>query len=312
MPRAVIIDTDPGLDDAVAILFALSRPDAFDLRGITTVAGNIGLATTTRNAGRLLALAGRADVPVLAGAAGPLARPGIDETRIHGADGLGGVALPEPLRPAHPGAVAWMAAQLTAAEAGSVDLLALGPLTNLAQLIAEAPAAARRLGRVIAMGGAVHEPGNVGPRAEFNLAADPEAAAAVLGFGLDLTLVPLDVTRRVRARREDLARLAAGGAAGRACAALIEAYFEGTQAVSARRGSRPLHDPCVMLLAAHPALFGCDRLRLAVDCGAEPGALLPGEAELSVALRVEGAAALETLLEGLTGGAGCGRRAPSS
>ena len=299
MPRAIVIDTDPGLDDAVAILFALARPDAFDLRGITTVAGNIGLATTTRNAGRLLALAGRGDVPVVAGAAGPLVRPGIDETRIHGADGLGGVAFPEPLRPAGEGAAGWLAERLMEAEAGTLDLLALGPLTNLATLIAEAPEAARRLGRVIAMGGAVREPGNVGPRAEFNMAADPEAAAAVFGFGLDLTLVPLDVTRRVRAGREHLARLAAGGPSARACGALIAAYFEGTRAVSQVAESRPLHDPCVMLLAAHPELFGCERLRLGVDCGAEPGALGPGEAELSVALRVDGAAALELLLAGL-------------
>lgn len=302
MPRAIVIDTDPGLDDAVAILYALSRPDLFDLRGITTVAGNIGLATTTANAGRLLALMGRADVPVIAGADCPLFRPGIDETRIHGADGLGGVALPDPARPAQAGAVGWLADLLRARPPGTLDLLCLGPLTNLAHLIQTAPDAARQLGRVIAMGGAVQEPGNVGPRAEFNMACDPEAAATVLAFGLDLVLVPLDVTRRVRATRGDLDRMAQGGPAARTCAALIAAYIDGTRNMTHLAESRPLHDPCVMLLASHPALFGIDTLDLSVNCGAPPdaGALTVGSGHPGqVALRVDGPAALQALITGL-------------
>jgi purine nucleosidase len=302
MPRAIVIDTDPGLDDAVAILYALSKPDRFDLRGITTVAGNIGLATTTENACRLLALMGRAYVPVIAGADRPLTRPGIDETRIHGADGLGGVTLPDPARPAQAGATGWLAGLLLHEPPGTLDLLCLGPLTNLALLIQTAPDAARRLGRVIAMGGAVHEPGNVGPRAEFNLACDPEAAEVVLAFGLDLTLVPLDVTRRVRATRPDLDRMAQGGPASQTCAALITAYFDGTRNMTQVAESRPLHDPCVMLLAAHPDLFGIDPLHLSIDCGPAPdaGALTPGAGHpVRVALRVDGPAALATLIAGL-------------
>jgi len=298
-PRPIVIDTDPGLDDAVAILYALSRRDAFDLRGITTVAGNIGLERTTLNAGRLLAVMGRDDVPVIAGADRPLARPGIDETRIHGADGLGGVALPAPRAPARTGAADWLAGLLTAGAPGGLDLLCLGPLTNLARLIADHPGAARRLGRVIAMGGAIDERGNVGPRAEFNIASDPEAAAAVLTFGLALTLVPLDVTRRVRAARPDLDRLAAGGPAAATSAALIAAYFDAT----AGADSRPLHDPCVMLLATDPDLFGTRDLRLRVDCGAPPdaGALVrdPAGHPVRVALSVDGPAALAALIAGL-------------
>jgi purine nucleosidase len=302
MPRAIVIDTDPGLDDAVAILYALSRPDLFDLHGITTVAGNIGLATTTANAGRLLALMGRTDVPVIAGAARPLTRPGIDETRIHGADGLGGVTLPDPVLAAGSGAAEWLADQLRAQPSGSLDMLCLGPLTNLARLIQTAPDVARRLGRVIAMGGAVHEPGNVGPRAEFNLACDPEAAEVVLAFGLDLTLVPLDVTRRVRATRPDLDRMAQGGPASQTCAALITAYFDGTRNLTQVAESRPLHDPWVMLLAAHPDLFGIDPLHLSIDCGPAPdaGALTPGAGHpVRAALRVDGPAALAALMAGL-------------
>lgn len=301
-PRPVIIDTDPGIDDAVAILAALASPE-FELLGITTVAGNIGIATTTRNAGRILALARRGDVPVIAGAAGPLARKGFDVADIHGDDGLGGVAFPEPAVPprSHHAAL-WLAETLMAHPAGAIDILALGPLTNLARLVADAPEAARRIGRIVAMGGAIHEPGNIGPRSEFNLAADPEAAEAVLAAGLPLTLVPLDVTRKVRADRPYVEALRhAGTAASRASADLIAAYFQTTTGGE----SRPLHDPCVMLLALAPNLFGCEDMALAVDCGSttDAGSLEPaadGRAPVSVALTVNGAGALSLLAERLT------------
>jgi purine nucleosidase/pyrimidine-specific ribonucleoside hydrolase len=303
-PRRVVIDTDPGLDDALAILCALASP-ALAVAGVTTVAGNIGLATTTRNAGRLLALAGRPEVPVIAGAAAPLARPGFDTADIHGKDGLGGVVLPDPAAAAERGAADWLAALLRRAPAGTVDVLALGPLTNLAQLIDIAPDAAARIGRIIAMGGAIHDRGNIGPRSEFNMAADPEAADRVLGAGLDLTLIPLDVTRQVRATPDDCARLrAAARPPAAACAALIEAYFQATTVTGPGRESRPLHDPCVMLLAEAPALFRCERMGLAVDTGRGPdaGALTPAPARpaVSVALGVESGPALALLLERLT------------
>jgi purine nucleosidase/pyrimidine-specific ribonucleoside hydrolase len=152
--RKIIIDTDPGIDDAVAILFALRSP-RFRPLGVTTVAGNIGIRTTTRNAGRILALAGCTDVPVVAGSASPLVRAGFDTVDIHGADGLGGVAFPEPLAPASGGAIAWIAEQLETNEPNSIDILALGPLTNIALLARDHPLAAHRIGRIIAMGGAV-------------------------------------------------------------------------------------------------------------------------------------------------------------
>ncbi|MFN3641556.1 MAG: nucleoside hydrolase [Gemmobacter sp.] len=303
-PIRAVIDTDPGLDDAVAILFALASP-AFEVLGITTVAGNIGLGTVTRNAGRLLAVAGRADVPVIAGAAGPLVRKGFDSSEIHGADGLGGVALPEPLAEAQAGAVDWLAALLAAEPAGTVDLLTLGPLTNLARLVTDHPAAARRIRRVIAMGGAVNDRGNVGPRAEFNIAADPEAADIVLGAGLPMTLIPLDVTRQVRADAAWCGRLRASGRPGAAaCAALVEAYFASTTVTGALAESRPLHDPCVMLLAEAPGFFGCDAMGLAVDLGEAPdaGALNPDTRRpaVQVAQRVDAAGALALLAGRLT------------
>lgn len=302
--RAVVIDTDPGIDDAVAILLALASAE-FDVLGLTTVAGNLGIATTTRNAGRILAFAGRADIPVIAGAVEPLARKGFDTADIHGGDGLGGVAFPEPAAEASADAVAWLAGLLESRPAGSVDILALGPLTNIALLLRDHPAAARRIGRIVAMGGAVHEPGNIGPRSEFNLAADPEAAAEVLAAGPDLTLIPLDVTRRVRARQPDLDRLRANGApAASVSAELIGAYFQATAETSQVRESRPLHDPCVMLQALRPDLFGVETLRLAVDLtdGVDAGALALDDAKglpVKVAMTVDGPAVLDIMIERL-------------
>lgn len=302
--RKIVIDTDPGIDDAVAILFALAEP-GFDILGITTVAGNIGIRATTRNAGRILALGGRGDTPVVPGAFGPLARKGFDTLDIHGADGLGGVAFPEPLAPpldAH--AAGWLADLLDARPPGTIDILALGPLTNIAQLVLDRPMSARRIGRVIVMGGAIHEPGNMGPRAEFNIAADPEAAAMVFASGLAVTLVPLDVTRKVRATRADTARLrAAGIPAATASADLIDAYFQSTTGGE----SRPLHDPCVMLLALRPDLFGIEQLSLTVDTSAGPhaGALTvvpDGESRIDVAMSVNAAVALDLLFSRLLSG----------
>ncbi len=301
-PRAIIIDTDPGIDDAVAILAALGSPE-FDVLGITTVAGNIGIGTTTRNAGRILALARRGDVPVIAGAVGPLSRKGFDVADIHGSDGLGGVAFPEPPTPPRPEhATFWLAETLMTHPAGAIDILALGPLTNLARLFADNPDAARRIGRIVAMGGAIREPGNIGPRSEFNLAADPEAAEAVLAAGLPLTLIPLDVTRKVRADRAYVEALrVAGTAASRAAADLIAAYFQTTTGGE----SRPLHDPCVMLQALAPELFGCEDMALSVDCtsSVDAGSFEPatdGRLPVSVALTVDGAGALALLADLLT------------
>ena len=298
MTRPVIIDTDPGIDDAIAILYALAAP-GLDVRAITTVAGNLGLAVTTRNALRILALAGR-DVPVIAGAAAPLARPGVAEAAIHGDDGLGGVAFPDPAGPAvRSDASRFLAEVLLAHPPGHFDILALAPLTNLALLVRQAPQAAARIGRLIAMGGCIAEPGNVGPRSEFNLAQDPEAAEVVLAAGLDLTLIPLDVTRKVRADAGYLDRLAAlATPPALAARDLIAAYFDRTSD-AARPTSRPLHDPCVPVLALRPDLFGLREMRLRVDCTDDPGALVAGPHRVQVAMAVEAATVLDLLAAAL-------------
>lgn len=291
--RRIIIDTDPGLDDALAILHALNCGH-FEVLGLTTMAGNIGIDNTTRNAGRLLAAMGRSDIPVITGAAKPLARGVIDISDIHGSDGLHGLALPEPQAAPLSDAVGWMADLLLAEPAGSLDIFALGPLTNIAGLITQHPAAAARIGRIIAMGGAVDEPGNIGPRSEFNFATDPEAADIVLRAGLDLTLVPLDVTRKVRADTAYMTSLR-GTAPSDIAAEIIALYF-GTG-----RESRPLHDPCVMLLALDPSLFEIEERQLSVDLESDPGALIPaaGQPATRVAMRVNAKGALDLLTEGL-------------
>lgn len=295
MKKRVIIDTDPGLDDAVAILFALASGH-FEVLGLTTVAGNIGLERTTANAAALLSAVGHADIPVISGAGKALLRDNIDAIVIHGDDGLRGVTLPPSTVPPQEGAVDWLAKTLRTEPSSSIDILALGPLTNIAHLINEHPDAADRIGHIIAMGGTIIEPGNAGPSSEFNLASDPEAVALVLHSGIRTTLVPLDVTRRVRADRAYVEALR-GTTAGDIAADILLAYLHDGKL------SRPLHDPCVMLLAVAPEFFGVDFMRLSVNLGddVDAGALSRREtgSAVDVAMRVDVPAVLELLATGL-------------
>jgi len=295
MTRRVIIDTDPGLDDAVAILFALASGH-FEVIGITTVAGNIGLTRTTSNAGGLLAALGKGHIPIHSGADRPLSRHTIDAADVHGDDGLRGVTLPAPAAAAGRDAVAYLAETLRNAPSGSIDILALGPLTNIARLLTDHPDAAARIGAIIAMGGTIDEPGNSGPASEFNFAFDPEAVAAVLGSGLPTTIIPLDVTRKVRAERDYVAALRTSPA-GELAADMILAYLQD------EKRSRPLHDPCVMLLAVAPELFGIDAMTLSVDLSHDEraGALTRSDTghQVNVAMRVNVPAVLELLASGL-------------
>ena len=276
IPLPVIIDTDPGLDDALALVIALRSPE-LEVVGVTTVAGNIGLSTTTRNAGRMLALLGRPDIPIVSGAAEPLRRPHLDAAEIHGGDGIGGVALPDPLRPpAGADAVAYLRAELAKRPAGTLRILALGPLTNIARLILDHPEDAARAESIVAMGGAVRDRGNVTAAAEFNVWADPEAYEVVLQSGLPFVLAPLDVTRKVLATPDWSERLdAAGGPLARVGAAMIRAYLANIEAMRTAKGfpeaerkatGFPLHDPCVMLHALQPGLFTVERLPLRIVC----------------------------------------------
>lgn len=296
----VLIDTDPGLDDAVGILFALAHPH-FRVEAMISVAGNIGIDTTTRNVGSLLAAMGQGAIPYASGASGPLGGPALHEAAIHGTDGLGGVVLPAPVKtPVNQSGTAFLAAQLRAAPNGSRTVLALGPLTNLALLARDAPDAYARIDRIIGMGGTINEPGNAGPLAEFNMAADPLAAQVVFDAPVPVTLIPLDVTRKLRATPGDLDRLSGLDTdAAKLAATLIRAYF----AANADRVSRPLHDPCVMLMALAPHLFGTQAMQLAVDCETHRGWLIPSSdgATIDVAMTIDATAALDMLWQGLGG-----------
>lgn len=265
MKKRVIIDTDPGLDDALAILFALGCGQ-FDVLALTTVAGNIGLDRTTENAGGLLAVMGRGDIPVIRGTDIPLTRELQDLVAIvHGADGLKGVSLPERLSTPLDDAPGWIARTLATAAPGTIDILALGPLTNIAHVLTEHPEVVDRIGEIIVMGGTINEPGNSGPSSEFNFASDPEAVSVILGSPAKVTIIPLDVTRKVRAS-VDYVNALPDTAHGRLARELLIAYLQDG------RQSRPLHDPCVMLMAIDPSIFGVETLKIDVDLGEEPDA----------------------------------------
>ena len=256
MARKIIIDTDPGKDDAVAILLALAAPAELDLLALVAVAGNVPLARTESNARRLLALGGRPDIPVYAGCARPLLRPPITAAHVHGDTGLRGLDLPEPVAPARSQhGVDYLIDALRAAAPGEITLCLLGPATNLAMALVKAPDIAARIAEVVWMAGARSEGGNTTPAAEFNVRADADAARVLLDSGVPLTLLPLDLTHQVRLTPARLARLRQiDTAAARAVAAL----FSDTD-------HAPLHDPCVIAHLLRPGLFTGRRINVAVE-----------------------------------------------
>ena len=248
----VLVDCDPGLDDALALLLVLGSPE-LELRGVTTVAGNQTLDRTTENALQVLELAGRGDVPVSAGAHRPLASELVVADDAHGASGLGRLVLPAPKTgPVEQRAVDFLAEQLRASEE-PVTLFALGPLTNVALLLALEPDAAARIDRLVLMGGAIAE-GNQTASAEFNIWTDPEAAARVFESGLDVTMVGLDVTNRAVLTPADANRLRSGGPVGRAAAEMLDFYL-GFYEEAYEHGGAPIHDVLAIAHVLRPELL---------------------------------------------------------
>jgi purine nucleosidase len=254
MPRRrILIDTDPGVDDAVAILLALASPE-LEVLGLVAVAGNLPLDITERNARALVELTGRPDIPVFAGCPRPLSRTPITAEHVHGEDGLGGLALPMPamaLRPEH--GVDFLIQTLRQAAPNSVTLCALGPLTNIAVALVMAPDIAAGIAEIVLMGGAARLPGNITPAAEFNIHVDPHAAALVFDSGVPITMAPLEVTAELRGTSECLAaigRLATrcGGAAARLIGPKVA-----------------MHDPCVIAYLIAPELFQGREANVAVE-----------------------------------------------
>jgi purine nucleosidase len=265
MPRQIIIDTDPGLDDAVAILLALAATDELEVLALTAVAGNLPLAQTERNARRVCELARRPELPVYAGCARPLMGSLVTAERIHNDPGLDAV-LPEPAVPlqARHG-VDFLIQALLSAEPGTITLCALGPLTNIAIALVKAPEIAGRIGELVIMGGACFELGNVTPAAEFNMHVDPQAAAIVFGSGATITMIPLDVTHQLLTTPPRLAALGAlGNRCGEVVAALLVAFERNR---SAKFGARAmtLHDPAVIGYLLRPALFEGREVNVAIE-----------------------------------------------
>ena len=262
--RVCVIDTDPGTDDAIALWLALASPE-IDLRLVTVAGGNVGLAHTLRNARAIVGLAGR-DVPVVAGAEGPLLGSFTSETRVHGLDGLAGVALPEG-SPATPGVAADAIRALLRAEE-RVTLIGIGPATNLALALATEPALAARVEEIVLMTGAWAE-GNITPSAEFNAWSDPESLGVVLGCGRPVTLVTLELTAQALVTPERIAALRARG--GGACLDAAARIMAGVPP-SRRFGHRghPLHDPCAVAWLLAPGLFTSRPVHVHVDCGPGP------------------------------------------
>ena len=268
MARQIIIDTDPGQDDAVAILLALASPEELDVFGIVAVAGNVPLGLTERNARIVCELAGRRDVPVYAGCERPMHRALVTAEYIHGKTGLDGPRLPEPsmaLQAEH--GVDFLIDALRRADAGGVTLCALGPLTNIAMALVKAPDIAGKVAEIVAMGGAYFEVGNVTPAAEFNVYVDPHAADVVLRSGIPVTMIPLDVSHKALTTRPRIERLRSLGTRCGVAAAEMLDFFERHDVKKYGFDGGPLHDPCVIAHLLRPGLLRGRKVNVTIETG---------------------------------------------
>nr|WP_295487737.1 nucleoside hydrolase [uncultured Pseudomonas sp.] len=265
-PRDLIIDTDPGADDVVALFLAMASPEELKIRAITTVAGNVRLDKTSRNARLAREWAGREDIPVYAGAGRPLVRAPIYAANVHGEEGLTGVAVHEPRQPlANGNAVQYLIETLDAAEPHSITLAMLGPQTNLALALIQKPEIVKGIKEVVVMGGAHFNGGNITPVAEFNLYADPHAAEVVLASGVKLTYLPLDVTHKIITSDTRLKQLAAvGNDASRKVVDILNAYIQYDIDKYGMTGG-PVHDATVIAYLLEPGLFSGRQVHMSVD-----------------------------------------------
>jgi inosine-uridine nucleoside N-ribohydrolase len=262
-PRRVILDCDPGHDDALAILLAAASP-ALDVVAITTVAGNEELAKVTLNARRVCSVAGIHEVPVAAGCDRPMVRERVAAGSIHGASGLDGPEWPEPTVALDPRHAVDLIVDEAMGSSGSISVVATGPLTNLATALRRAPAIAGRIDRIALMGGAIGL-GNWTPAAEFNIYADPEAAHVVFTAGIPLTMIPLEVTHQALATPEVLARVdALGSPVGQMTATLLR-FFADTYERVFGFAAPPVHDPCAVAWLIEPDLVSTREMHVAID-----------------------------------------------
>ena len=270
MKKKIIIDTDPGQDDAVAILLALASPEELEVLGVVAVAGNVGLANNSKNALKVVELSGRTDVPVYAGCSRPLRRTLVTAEHVHGDTGLNGPDLPEPaitLQKQH--GVDFIIETLLGHEPGTVTLCTLGPLTNIAMALNKAPEIASRIAEIVMMGGAYFEVGNITPAAEFNIYVDPEAADVVMRCGAPITIMPLDVTHQMQSTRPRIDAIRALGNRSGVAVAEMLTFSESFDLKKYGWAGAPLHDPCVTAYLLEPGLFEGRLCNVAIECASE-------------------------------------------
>ncbi|MGB7244432.1 MAG: nucleoside hydrolase [Sulfitobacter sp.] len=269
-PRKIILDTDPGQDDAVAILLALASPEAINVLALTVVAGNVPLDLTAINALKICELGGQPQVPVYAGCDRPLGRALVTAEHVHGKTGLDGPDLPAPKTPLADGhAVDFIIDTLRAHDAGTVTLCALGPLTNIATALQKAPDIAARIQEIVLMGGAYFEVGNITPAAEFNIYVDPQAADIIFKSGIKIVAMPLDVTHKAlvtKARNDAFRNL--GTPVGIAVAQMTD-FFERFDKDKYGTPGAPLHDPCVTAYLLRPDLFTGRHINVEIETTSE-------------------------------------------
>lgn len=268
-PEPIIIDCDPGQDDALAILLALGSPEEIEVLAVTAVAGNVPLALTEKNARKLVALAGRSDIPVHAGCDRPMVRDLVTAEFVHGKTGLDGADLPEPAMPlAEEHAVHAIIRHLRSAPEGSVTLCPVGPLTNIAMAMRLAPEITARIKAIVLMGGAIGV-GNITPAAEFNIYVDPHAADVVFRSGVPIVMHGLDVTHKALVTPSRLKAIEAiGSDVSRAVVGLLTFYNKFDQAKGEGQGA-PLHDPCAIAYVIWPEMFVGRRCHIEIDTMSE-------------------------------------------
>lgn len=255
-PRKIIIDTDPGQDDAAAIMLALGSPQELDVLGITTVAGNVPLSLTSRNARVVCELCGRPDVKVYEGAERPLLRQLVTAEHVHGKTGLDGPVVDEPvMKVQDQHAVDFIIESIRSHAAGTVTLCTLGALTNVALALQKAPEIAPRVRELVMMGGGFFEGGNITPAAEFNIYVDPDAAKIVFASGIPIVMMPLDVTHRVLTHKSRVEKIRAIGSRPAVAMAEMLEFFERFDIEKYGSDGGPLHDPTVIAYLLRPDLF---------------------------------------------------------
>ena len=268
--QKIIIDTDPGQDDAVAILLALASPDEIEVLGITAVAGNVPLSLTEKNARIVCELAGRPDILVYAGCDRPLKRKLVTAEHVHGKTGLDGPELPEPkikLQEKH--GVDFIIDTILQEPENSISLCPLGPLTNIASAILKQPKIVSRIKKIVLMGGAYFEVGNITPAAEFNIFVDPDAAKIVFEAGIEMVVMPLDVTHKalVTEKRNEAFRQLKSPV-GIAVAEMTD-FFERFDKEKYGSSGAPLHDPCVTAYLINPKIFSGKKINVEIETKSE-------------------------------------------